>query len=93
MSEGAMTHLDFASILNLVSTAAIVGALVFTALQVRAARAGTATVPKLARTLNRSNQAMPQTAIRSAFSLSMTSPSTGSDRRSRPQSEVLCLAR
>lgn len=32
-----MTHLDFASILNLVSTAAIVGALVFTALQVRAA--------------------------------------------------------
>jgi len=32
-----MTHLDLASILNLVSTAAIVGALVFTALQVRAA--------------------------------------------------------
>jgi len=32
-----MTHLDFASVLNLVSTAAIVGALVFTALQVRAA--------------------------------------------------------
>lgn len=32
-----MTHLDFASLLNLVSTAAIVGALVFTALQVRAA--------------------------------------------------------
>ena len=30
-------HLDLASILNLVSTAAIVGALVFTALQVRAA--------------------------------------------------------
>jgi hypothetical protein len=32
-----MTHLDLASILNLVSTVAIVGALVFTALQVRAA--------------------------------------------------------
>ncbi|MEP7014731.1 MAG: hypothetical protein ABI925_04760 [Verrucomicrobiota bacterium] len=32
-----MTHLDFASVLNLVSTAAIVCALVFTALQVRAA--------------------------------------------------------
>ena len=32
-----MAHLDLASILNLVSTAAIVGALVFTALQVRAA--------------------------------------------------------
>lgn len=32
-----MTHLDLASVLNLVSTAAIVGALVFTALQVRAA--------------------------------------------------------
>jgi hypothetical protein len=32
-----MTHLDLASILNLVSTIAIVGALVFTALQVRAA--------------------------------------------------------
>jgi hypothetical protein len=32
-----MIHLDLASILNLVSTAAIVGALVFTALQVRAA--------------------------------------------------------
>ena len=32
-----MTHLDLASVLNLVSTVAIVGALVFTALQVRAA--------------------------------------------------------
>ncbi len=32
-----LMHLDLASILNLVSTAAIVGALVFTALQVRAA--------------------------------------------------------
>ena len=32
-----MTHIDLASVLNLVSTAAIVGALVFTALQVRAA--------------------------------------------------------
>jgi hypothetical protein len=32
-----MAHLDLASLLNLVSTAAIVGALVFTALQVRAA--------------------------------------------------------
>jgi len=32
-----MTHLDLGSVLNLVSTAAIVGALVFTALQVRAA--------------------------------------------------------
>ncbi len=32
-----MTNLDFASVLNLVSTVAIVGALVFTALQVRAA--------------------------------------------------------
>jgi hypothetical protein len=32
-----MTHLDFASVLNLVSTIAIVGALIFTALQVRAA--------------------------------------------------------
>lgn len=32
-----MMHLDFASLLNLVSTVAIVGALVFTALQVRAA--------------------------------------------------------
>ena len=32
-----MTHLDLASVLNLVSTLAIVGALVFTALQVRAA--------------------------------------------------------
>jgi hypothetical protein len=32
-----MAHLDLASILNLVSTAAIVGALIFTALQVRAA--------------------------------------------------------
>src|SRR4029453_16512774 len=32
-----MTHLDLASVLNLVSTVAIVGALVFAALQVRAA--------------------------------------------------------
>lgn len=32
-----MTHLDLGSVLNLVSTVAIVGALVFTALQVRAA--------------------------------------------------------
>ena len=32
-----MTHLDLASVINLVSTVAIVGALVFTALQVRAA--------------------------------------------------------
>jgi hypothetical protein len=32
-----MTHLDLASLLNLISTIAIVGALIFTALQVRAA--------------------------------------------------------
>ena len=32
-----MTHLDLASLLNLISTVAIVGALIFTALQVRAA--------------------------------------------------------
>ncbi|MGH7938022.1 MAG: hypothetical protein ACRD5Z_13555 [Bryobacteraceae bacterium] len=32
-----MTHLDLASVLNLISTVAIVGALIFTALQVRAA--------------------------------------------------------
>ncbi len=32
-----MSHLDLASLLNLVSTVAIVGALIFTALQVRAA--------------------------------------------------------
>ncbi len=32
-----MAHLDLSSILNLVSTAAVVGALIFTALQVRAA--------------------------------------------------------
>jgi hypothetical protein len=32
-----MAHLDLASILNLISTAAVVGALIFTALQVRAA--------------------------------------------------------
>lgn len=33
----AMNHLDLASMLNLISTVAIVGALIFTALQVRAA--------------------------------------------------------
>ena len=32
-----MTHLDLPSVLNLISTIAIVGALIFTALQVRAA--------------------------------------------------------
>src|SRR5437773_665169 len=32
-----MTHLDLASVLNVISTIAIVGALIFTALQVRAA--------------------------------------------------------